>query len=73
MHAAERDTERVKGLRRDYIEALQHEDVGHFKFVDEMRFKHLGLASTGPTPAVMAARWGGNASNKPCRCTTAPT
>ena len=35
LHAAERDTERVKGLRRDFLEALQHEDVTRFKFVDE--------------------------------------
>lgn len=35
MHAAERDTERVKALRREFIEVLQQEDVTHFKFVDE--------------------------------------
>lgn len=35
LHAAERDTERIKGLRRDFLEALQHEDVTRFKFVDE--------------------------------------
>ena len=35
MHAAERDTERVKALHRDFLEALQSEDVTHFKFVDE--------------------------------------
>ena len=35
MHAAERDTERVRALRREFIEALQHEDVTRFKFVDE--------------------------------------
>lgn len=35
MHAAERDTERVKGLRQDFIEAIQYEDVTRFKFVDE--------------------------------------
>lgn len=35
MHAAERDTERVKALRREFIEAIQHEDVTRFKFVDE--------------------------------------
>ena len=35
LHAAERDTERVKALRRDFLEALQHEDVTRFKFVDE--------------------------------------
>ncbi|WP_262490675.1 IS630 family transposase [Hymenobacter amundsenii] len=35
VHAAERDTERVRGLRREFIEALEHEDVTRFKFVDE--------------------------------------
>lgn len=35
MHAAERDTERVKVLRREFIEAIQQEDVTRFKFVDE--------------------------------------
>ena len=35
MHAAERDTQRVKTLRREFLEAIQHEDVTRFKFVDE--------------------------------------
>ncbi|MGI4735606.1 MAG: hypothetical protein ACRYG7_10545 [Janthinobacterium lividum] len=35
LHAAERDTERVRTLRRDFSEAVQHEDVTRFKFVDE--------------------------------------
>ena len=35
LHAAERDTERVKGLRRDFLEALRDEDVTRFKCVDE--------------------------------------
>ena len=35
MHAAERDTERVKARRREFLEALSHEDVTRFKFVDE--------------------------------------
>ena len=35
MHAAERDTGRVRALRQEFIEALQHEDVTRFKFVDE--------------------------------------
>ena len=35
MHAAERDTERVKRLRQAFIEAIQSEDVTRFKFVDE--------------------------------------
>ncbi|MEJ7660162.1 MAG: hypothetical protein WKG07_11340 [Hymenobacter sp.] len=35
VHAAERDTERVKGLRRAFLEALPGEDVRRFKFVDE--------------------------------------
>ena len=35
LHAAERDTERVKGLRQDFLEALRDEDVTRFKFVDE--------------------------------------
>lgn len=35
VHAAERDTRRVVGLRRDFIEALQSEDVTRFTFVDE--------------------------------------
>jgi transposase len=35
LHAAERDTERVRGLRQEFIEAIQHEDITRFKFVDE--------------------------------------
>ncbi|RZK15402.1 MAG: hypothetical protein EOO56_22910 [Hymenobacter sp.] len=35
LHAAKRDTERVRALRQDFIEAIQHEDVTRFKFVDE--------------------------------------
>ena len=35
LHAAERDTDRVKALRREFVEAIQHEDVTRFKFVDE--------------------------------------
>lgn len=35
MHAAERDTERVKALRQEFIAALQDEEVTRFKFVDE--------------------------------------
>ena len=35
MHAAERDPERVRALRQEFIEALQQEDVTRFKFVDE--------------------------------------
>ena len=35
MHAAERDTDRVKRLRQEFLEAIQHEDVTRFKFVDE--------------------------------------
>lgn len=35
MHAAERDTERVKRPRREFLEAIQYEDVTRFKFVDE--------------------------------------
>ncbi|WP_165903809.1 IS630 family transposase [Hymenobacter gummosus] len=35
VHAAERDTERVRGLRRAFLEALAGEDVTRFKFVDE--------------------------------------
>lgn len=37
MHAAERGTERVKALRHEFTEAIQHEDVTHSKFVDETR------------------------------------
>jgi len=33
--AAERDTERVKGLRRTFLEQLPAQDVTRFKFVDE--------------------------------------
>ena len=36
LQAAERDTERVRGLRRGFLDALQHEDVTRFKFVNEM-------------------------------------
>ena len=35
VHAAERDTPRVKDLRRAFVEALQTEDFTRFKFVDE--------------------------------------
>lgn len=35
MHAAERDTGRVRALRQEFIEAIQHEDVTRLKFVDE--------------------------------------
>ncbi|WP_191906310.1 IS630 family transposase [Hymenobacter baengnokdamensis] len=35
VHAAERDTQRVKELRRAFVEALQAEDFTCFKFVDE--------------------------------------
>ncbi len=35
MHAAERNTERVKGLRQAFLEALPDEDATRFKFVDE--------------------------------------
>ena len=35
MHAAERDTERVKGLRHAFLEALPSQDVAWFKFVEE--------------------------------------
>ena len=46
VHAAERDTQRVKDLRRVFVEALQAEDFTCFKFVDEMRTAHLGPAPT---------------------------
>jgi transposase len=35
LHAAERDTERGKTLRRAFVEAVQEEDFTCFKFVDE--------------------------------------
>ena len=35
VHAAERDTDRVRALRAAYLEALQTEDFTRFKFVDE--------------------------------------
>lgn len=35
LHAAERDTERVRRLRQDFLEAIQQEDSTRFKFVDE--------------------------------------
>ncbi len=35
LHAAERDTDRVKGLRAAFLEVLAQEDVTQFKFVDE--------------------------------------
>lgn len=44
IHAAERDTERVVALRKEFVEALAGEDLTRFVFVDEMRFKHLGPA-----------------------------
>jgi hypothetical protein len=36
----------VKHLRRAFLEALPGQDVARFKFVDEMRMKHWGPAST---------------------------
>ncbi|SFQ75713.1 DDE superfamily endonuclease [Hymenobacter arizonensis] len=35
VHAAERDTKRVRALRQDFVEALQTESFIYFKFVDE--------------------------------------
>ena len=35
LHAAERDTERVRRLRQNFLEAIQQEDSTRFKFVDE--------------------------------------
>jgi transposase len=35
VHAAERDTERVRALRAAFVEAVQAEDFTRFKFVDE--------------------------------------
>lgn len=35
MHAAERDTDRVRALRQAFLDALPAEDVTRFKFVDE--------------------------------------
>ena len=35
IHAAERDTERVRNLREKFLETLQGEDVTRFVFVDE--------------------------------------
>ena len=35
VHAAERDTERVRALRAAFLEAVQSEDFTCFKFVDE--------------------------------------
>ena len=46
VHAAERDTQRVKDLRRVCVEALRAEDSTCFKSVDEMRTAHLGPAPT---------------------------
>jgi hypothetical protein len=34
LHAAERDTDRVKRLRQEFMQALHYEDVSRFKFVD---------------------------------------
>ena len=35
IHAAQRDTQRVKALRGAFIEALQEEEFTRLKFVDE--------------------------------------
>ena len=35
LHAAERDTVRVRALRGAFVEAVQQEDFSCFKFVDE--------------------------------------
>ena len=68
IHAAKRDTKRVNALRRDFLEALPGQDVTRFKFVDEMRFKHLGLAPTRPTRGATAAPQAASARTKPCPC-----
>ena len=44
VHTAERDTERVVGLRRSFVAAAQAEDLTRFVFMDEIRLKHLGPA-----------------------------
>ena len=35
MPAAQRDPDWVKRLRREFLKAIQHEDITRFKFVDE--------------------------------------
>ncbi len=52
LHAAERDTERVKALRGDFLEAVQAEDFTRFRFVDGtgvnlMYRRHYGRAPGG--------------------------
>ena len=62
VHAAERDTQRVRALRAVFLEALQTEDFTCFKFVDETS---TNLTSAGATPVPKAD----NVPTKPRRCT----
>lgn len=66
VHAAERDTQRVNGLRRAFLEALPDQDVTRFKFVDEMSVNLTYTRRSGRAP-------GGQRGTKPCRCTMART
>ena len=70
VHAAERDTDRVRTLRAAYLEALQTEDFTRFRFVDE--------TSTTLTYCRRYARAeGGQRAHqrhvRPRRCTAGPT
>lgn len=73
VHAAERDTERVIALRAAFIEAVQHEDFTCFKFVDEMRIKHLGRVPPSRTVAAMPGPKAGSVPRKPRPCTADQT
>ena len=65
IHAAERDTERVRALRAACLEALQTEDFTRSKFMDELGTNRTAAAT--PAPKV------GNGPTKPRRRTAGRT
>lgn len=66
VHAAERDTGRVKALRQTFLEALADEDARRFKFVDETSVNLTYTRRYGRAA-------GGVGSPRPCRCATGRT
>jgi len=67
VHAAKRDTERVVGLRRSFVEAVQAEDWTRFVFVDETSTNLTYCRRYGRAPR-RADVW-----TRRCPCTAAPT
>ncbi len=60
-------------LRETFLEAIQVEDFTRFKFVDEMRMKHLGPAPTSPIAAATPGLKAGSAWARGCPCTRGQT